>query len=95
MGVRLVGVVGCRAGWVTASCDIADIEPPSLSEPNFLIVPTFGALLDGLQGQRALIAVDVQPGPHAPLAIVPHESVLISLQFAAGPDPFARVATRD
>ena len=40
---------------------------------------------------RALIAVDVAPRPPAPLAIVPHESVVLSLQFAAGADPFARV----
>lgn len=60
-------------------------------------VPAFRSHLQPVPGPlaahcRALIGVDVQPGPHAPLAVVPHDSVVLSLQLAAGADPFARVA---
>jgi predicted RNase H-like nuclease len=54
--LRLVGVDGCRSGWVVALTDL------SLGPPEFRIVPTFRALLDGLQGTRALIAVDIPIG---------------------------------
>jgi AraC-like DNA-binding protein len=42
---------------------------------------------------KALLVVDVASGP-LDMTIVPHESVLLSLQLAEGPDPFARVADR-
>lgn len=54
--LRLIGVDGCRAGWVVATSDLA------LRQPEFRIVPHFQALLDGLQGVRALIAVDIPIG---------------------------------
>jgi AraC-like DNA-binding protein len=43
---------------------------------------------------KALMAVDVVPGPRQPLVVVPHGSVLLSLQFASGGDPFARAGDR-
>jgi predicted RNase H-like nuclease len=54
--MRLIGVDGCRAGWVVAASDL------SLSEPEFGIVPSFQALLDALSGVRALIAIDMPIG---------------------------------
>lgn len=60
--MRLVGVDGCRAGWVAASCDVADVGASSLSAPTFSIQPSFGALLASLDGHRALIAVDIPIG---------------------------------
>jgi predicted RNase H-like nuclease len=60
--VRLVGVDGCRAGWVAASSEVADGRVSSLPEPSFSIVRSFRALLDGLRGQRALICVDIPIG---------------------------------
>src|SRR5215212_1079927 len=54
--MRLIGVDGCRAGWVVAASDL------SLSAPEFGIAPTFRALLDALHGVRALIAVDIPIG---------------------------------
>lgn len=39
---------------------------------------------------RALLVVDVAPRPPLDLTIVPHESYVVSLQLAAGPDPLAR-----
>jgi predicted RNase H-like nuclease len=54
--VRLIGVDGCRSGWVVATSDL------SLREPEFGIAPSFQALLDALDGVRALIAVDMPIG---------------------------------
>src|SRR5215211_5272209 len=45
-----------------AACDVADAGTPALSTPTFSIAPTFGSLLEGLQGERALIAVDMPIG---------------------------------
>lgn len=39
---------------------------------------------------RALLVVDVAPRPALDLTIVPHGAFVVSLQLAAGPDPFAR-----
>ena len=60
--MRLVGVDGCRAGWVLATSDVADVGPPLLSDPTFSIEPSFGALLDRFHGHRTLIAVDIPIG---------------------------------
>jgi predicted RNase H-like nuclease len=60
--VKLVGVDGCRAGWVVASCDLAEAGQQAPSGPTFSIVRSFGELLDGLAGQPALIAVDMPIG---------------------------------
>src|SRR4051812_25960931 len=60
--VKLVGVDGCRAGWVVAISEVADHGSSSLSAPSFLIERTFRGLLDRLQGQRALVAVDIPIG---------------------------------
>jgi len=55
-------VDGCRAGWVAAECDVDDDSSPGLSALTFSIETTFGALLDRLDGQRALVAVDIPIG---------------------------------
>jgi predicted RNase H-like nuclease len=60
--VRLVGVDGCRLGWVVASSEVADARVTSLTEPTFSIERSFRALLDGLRGRRALICVDIPIG---------------------------------
>ena len=60
----LIGVDGCRAGWVTARCVVPE-GASALTEPIFSIERSFRALLEGLQGQRALVAVDIPIGlPH-------------------------------
>src|SRR5688572_19364250 len=58
--MRLVGVDGCRAGWVAAASDLA--ESGDLSPLDFSIQPSFQALMDGLGGGPALIAVDIPIG---------------------------------
>ena len=60
--MRLVGVDGCPAGWVTASCDVSEDGASPPSELTFSIQYTFQALLDGLRGQRAVVAVDIPIG---------------------------------
>lgn len=60
--MKLVGVDGCRAGWVAATAEVADVSAQLLPEPRFSIVPTFAALLDSVQGRRAVIAVDIPIG---------------------------------
>jgi predicted RNase H-like nuclease len=55
-GLRLIGVDGCRSGWVVATSDAA------LGSLEFGIAPSFRALLDALAGVRALIAVDIPIG---------------------------------
>jgi AraC-like DNA-binding protein len=42
----------------------------------------------------ALVAVDVAARPDVELTIIPHESFVLSLQFAQGTDPFARGVER-
>jgi predicted RNase H-like nuclease len=54
--VRLIGVDGCRAGWVIAASD------ETLAAPSFDIKPSFKDLLDALAGIRALIVVDIPIG---------------------------------
>jgi predicted RNase H-like nuclease len=60
--MKLVGVDGCRAGWVAAVSDVVEGASVALSPPSFSIVPTFAALLAALQGQRAIVAVDIPIG---------------------------------
>lgn len=60
--MKLVGVDGCRAGWVAASSEVAETGATVLSDLTFSIVPTFRALLESLRGQRALVAVDIPIG---------------------------------
>jgi predicted RNase H-like nuclease len=60
--VRLVGVDGCRAGWVTAAGDLAASRDRLLLPLDFTIMPTFRALVDALRGGPALIAVDIPIG---------------------------------
>ena len=60
--MKLVGVDGCRTGWVVASSEVAETGAIVLADLTFSIVPTFRALLDSLRGQRALVAVDVPIG---------------------------------
>lgn len=60
--MKLVGVDGCRAGWVVASSEVADAGTPSLSDLSFSVERSFRGLLDSLQGQRALVAVDIPIG---------------------------------
>lgn len=43
---------------------------------------------------RALLAVDVKPNPSVDLTVIPHESFVLSLQFALGDEPFARINDR-
>jgi predicted RNase H-like nuclease len=57
--MRLVGVDGCRSGWVIA---FTDLRESPLSGPEFGIAPTFEALLQALRGVRALVAVDIPIG---------------------------------
>lgn len=40
---------------------------------------------------KALLAVDVKPNPPVDLTVIPHDSFVLSLQFALGDEPFARV----
>jgi predicted RNase H-like nuclease len=54
--LKLIGVDGCRAGWVVSASDL------TLSQPEFAIFPSFRALLNGLDGIRALIAIDIPIG---------------------------------
>jgi len=54
--IRLIGVDGCRGGWVIAESQ-GPTEPPA-----FRVEPTFASLLTSLAGQRALIAVDMPIG---------------------------------
>lgn len=54
--MRLVGVDGCRAGWVIAASD------ETLATPIFGIAPSFRALLDALAGSSALVVVDIPIG---------------------------------
>jgi predicted RNase H-like nuclease len=54
--VKLIGVDGCRSGWVIAATDA------SRRGLEFGIAPSFQALLDTLQGMQALIAVDIPIG---------------------------------
>ncbi len=54
--LRLLGVDGCRAGWVVAESD------PALSALTFEIVPTFAALLARLGGGPAVVGVDIPIG---------------------------------
>jgi AraC-like DNA-binding protein len=42
----------------------------------------------------ALVAVEVAPRPDLSLTIIPHDSIVVSLQFARGADPFARLGER-
>lgn len=60
--MKLIGVDGCRAGWVAASSDMTATGATSLSDLTFSIAPTFDALLASLRGQRALVAVDIPIG---------------------------------
>jgi predicted RNase H-like nuclease len=60
--VKLVGVDGCRAGWVVAACALSPGADRVLSVPTFRIEPTFRELLDRLEGHTALIAVDIPIG---------------------------------
>ena len=54
--MKLIGVDGCRSGWVVATSDA------SLRGLEFGIAPSFPALVDALQGVQALIAVDIPIG---------------------------------
>jgi predicted RNase H-like nuclease len=54
--MRLIGVDGCRSGWVVAESD------QSLSSPEFGIASSFADLLAALRGVRALIAIDIPIG---------------------------------
>jgi predicted RNase H-like nuclease len=54
--VRLVGVDGCRAGWVVAASDEA------LVDPSFSIARSVRELLDALAGISALVVVDIPIG---------------------------------
>lgn len=60
--LRLLGVDGCRAGWVVATSDLVDAGGPPLSMPTFSIARTFADLLSALAGVRALVAVDMPIG---------------------------------
>src|SRR4051812_7277669 len=48
--LRLIGVDGCRSGWVVAVSDLA--SDLSLSAPEFTVVRSFQELLDNLAGVR-------------------------------------------
>lgn len=54
--LRLIGVDGCRAGWVIAASDVP------LGTLECSIVPGFQALLSSLDGVRALIGIDIPIG---------------------------------
>src|SRR4051812_13232699 len=54
--LQLIGVDGCRAGWVVAVSD------QSLRTPEFGIAPSFQALRDALYGVRAVIGIDIPIG---------------------------------
>jgi predicted RNase H-like nuclease len=60
--MRLVGVDGCRSGWVVASSDFSPTGDRPLAAPSFSIVRTFAALTDVLQACSAVIAVDMPIG---------------------------------
>jgi predicted RNase H-like nuclease len=55
-GLRLIGVDGCRSGWVVCASD------QSLTAPEFGIAPSFAELLAALEEVRALIAIDIPIG---------------------------------
>lgn len=55
-GWQIVGVDGCRAGWVVARADRTG------SALRFAIVPTFAALLASLGAGPAVVAVDIPIG---------------------------------
>jgi predicted RNase H-like nuclease len=54
--MRLLGVDGCKAGWVVASSD------ESLRAIHFAIEPSFEALIASVHGDQALIVIDVPIG---------------------------------
>jgi predicted RNase H-like nuclease len=58
--VRLFGIDGCRAGWVTASSD------PGLGALDFQVVPDLRRLVREAAAGRALLAVDIPIGLAAP-----------------------------
>jgi predicted RNase H-like nuclease len=61
--LRLFGIDGCRGGWV-----VAESRGPA-ETPAFRVERTFAGLLTTLQGERALIAVDIPIGlPSGPPA---------------------------
>jgi predicted RNase H-like nuclease len=54
--LRLFGVDGCRGGWIVAE------SRGRSAPPDFWVVRTFAALLAVLDGERALIAIDIPIG---------------------------------
>jgi predicted RNase H-like nuclease len=54
--LRLFGVDGCRAGWV-----VAESRGPA-DPPAFRVVPKIASLLDDLQQEHALVAIDIPIG---------------------------------
>jgi predicted RNase H-like nuclease len=60
--MRLVGVDGCRAGWVVAASELSVTDGAPLSAPIFGLASTFGQVLAAFGGMRALVAVDIPIG---------------------------------
>lgn len=58
--MRLLGIDGCRAGWVIASSD------PGLGALDFQVVPDLRRLVRDAAAGRALLAVDIPIGLAAP-----------------------------
>lgn len=60
--MRLIGVDGCRAGWVVAESSLPADGSVSLPPPTFRIEQTFGGLLAALAETQAMICVDIPIG---------------------------------
>jgi predicted RNase H-like nuclease len=60
--MRLIGVDGCRSGWVVASSEFRPTSDCPLAVPSFSIVPTFAELTGAIQAGSAVIAVDMPIG---------------------------------
>jgi len=60
--MRLVGVDGCRSGWLVASSELSPTSDPPISAPSFSIVRTFAELIDVPHAGSAVIAVDMPIG---------------------------------
>jgi predicted RNase H-like nuclease len=60
--MHLVGVDGCRSGWLVAWSDFCPTGDRPLAAASFSIVRTFAELIDGLQIGPAVIAVDMPIG---------------------------------
>jgi predicted RNase H-like nuclease len=80
LSLRLLGVDGCRAGWVVAERDRSGVAL------QFQIVPTFAALLALVEGARAIIAVDIPIGLPSG---VPAEGVRADVGLTPAPPPAA------